>query len=240
MSPTVELGVSWPPVGIEAINPFELPLLNTVILLSSGATVTWAHHSLISGNRKGALVGTICTVILAVVFVLFQGVEYSTSSFTISDGAFGSVFYFSTGFHGLTFVAPTNLLIFIPLLCKAAGWKYLTIKSFSACFATWHEEDKMCNQIKSSALIVESNKKSIKLNKNFINWLVGFTDAEGNFNISLKGLQGNTYNSLILTFQIGLHKDDLYILEYIKDKLNCGNISKSSLFIAKAAAAPGG
>jgi cytochrome c oxidase subunit 3 len=88
-------------MGIEAINPFELPLLNTVILLSSGVTVTYAHHSLIQGNRKGALYGLVATVILAIVFTLFQGVEYTVSSFTISDGAFGSCFYFGTGFHGL-------------------------------------------------------------------------------------------------------------------------------------------
>lgn len=85
----------------------------------------------------------------------------------------------------------------------------------------------MCNQLKNSALVVESNKKSIKLDKNFIHWLVGFTDAEGNFHISLKGLQDNRYNSLNLIYQITLHKDNLYILEYIKDKLNCGSISKS-------------
>lgn len=101
LSPTVELGAQWPPMGIEAINPFELPLLNTVILLSSGVTVTYAHHSLIQGNRSGALYGLVATVILAIVFTLFQGVEYTVSSFTISDGAFGSCFYFSTGFHGL-------------------------------------------------------------------------------------------------------------------------------------------
>jgi cytochrome c oxidase subunit 3 len=88
-------------MGIEAINPFELPLLNTVILLSSGVTVTYAHHSLIQGNRSGALFGLVATVILAIVFTLFQGVEYTVSSFTISDGAFGSCFYFGTGFHGL-------------------------------------------------------------------------------------------------------------------------------------------
>jgi len=101
LSPTVELGAQWPPMGIEAINPFELPLLNTVILLSSGVTVTYAHHSLIQGNRSGALYGLLATVILAVIFTGFQGVEYSVSSFTISDGAFGSCFYFGTGFHGL-------------------------------------------------------------------------------------------------------------------------------------------
>jgi len=88
-------------MGIEAINPFELPLLNTVILLSSGVTVTYAHHSLIQGNRSGSLYGLVFTIILAVIFTAFQGVEYSVSSFTISDGAFGSCFYFGTGFHGI-------------------------------------------------------------------------------------------------------------------------------------------
>ena len=100
LSPTIELGAQWPPMGIEAVNPFELPLLNTVILLSSGVTVTYAHHSLIQGNRSGALDGLVATVLLALVFTGFQGVEYTVSSFTISDGAFGSCFYFGTGFHG--------------------------------------------------------------------------------------------------------------------------------------------
>jgi cytochrome c oxidase subunit 3 len=88
-------------MGIEAINPFELPLLNTVILLSSGVTVTYAHHSLIQGSRKGTLYGLVATVLLAIIFTALQGVEYTVSSFTISDGAFGSCFYFGTGFHGL-------------------------------------------------------------------------------------------------------------------------------------------
>jgi len=101
LSPTVELGAQWPPMGIEAVNPFELPLLNTVILLSSGATVTYAHHSLIKGDRAGSLYGLIGTVILAAIFTAFQGIEYTVSSFTISDGAFGTCFYFGTGFHGL-------------------------------------------------------------------------------------------------------------------------------------------
>ena len=88
-------------MGIESINPFELPLLNTIILLSSGVTVTYAHHSLIEGNRSGALNGTLLTILLALIFTGLQGVEYTVSSFTISDGTFGSCFYFGTGFHGL-------------------------------------------------------------------------------------------------------------------------------------------
>jgi cytochrome c oxidase subunit 3 len=110
LSPTIELGAQWPPMGIEAINPFELPLLNTVILLSSGVTVTYAHHSLIQGNRKGALYGLVCTVLLAIVFTALQGIEYTVSSFTISDGAFGSCFYFGTGFHGLHVMIGTAFL----------------------------------------------------------------------------------------------------------------------------------
>jgi len=97
LSPTVELGAQWPPLGIEAINAFELPLLNTVLLLASGVTITYSHHSLIQGIRNGALYGAVFTIILALVFTAFQGVEYSVSSFTLSDGAFGSCFYFGTG-----------------------------------------------------------------------------------------------------------------------------------------------
>jgi cytochrome c oxidase subunit 3 len=110
LTPTIELGSQWPPMGIDPINPFELPLLNTVILLSSGATITYAHHALIKGDRSGAIYGTIFTVGLAVIFTFFQGVEYSVSSFTISDGAFGTCFFFGTGFHGFHVIIGTIFL----------------------------------------------------------------------------------------------------------------------------------
>ena len=110
LSPTIELGANWPPVGIESINPFELPLVNTIILLSSGFTVTYAHHCLIQGDRKGALYGLLLTAILAFVFTDFQAVEYSVSFFSISDSIFGSCFYFGTGFHGLHVIIGTAFL----------------------------------------------------------------------------------------------------------------------------------
>jgi cytochrome c oxidase subunit 3 len=97
-------------MGIESINPFELPLLNTIILLSSGVTVTYAHHSLIQGNRSGALYGLIYTILLAIIFTLFQGIEYTVSSFTITDGTYASCFYFGTGFHGLHVMIGTAFL----------------------------------------------------------------------------------------------------------------------------------
>lgn len=110
LTPTVELGSQWPPMGIDPVNPFELPLLNTVILLSSGATITYAHHSLIKGQREGALYGSIITVILAAIFTVFQGIEYNVSSFTISDGVFGACFFFGTGFHGFHVIIGTIFL----------------------------------------------------------------------------------------------------------------------------------
>lgn len=110
LAPTVEVGAQWPPMGINAINPFELPALNTVILLASGVTVTYAHHSLIQGNRSGALYGLVFTLILATVFTICQGIEYTVSSFTISDGTYGSCFYFGTGFHGLHVIIGTAFI----------------------------------------------------------------------------------------------------------------------------------
>jgi cytochrome c oxidase subunit 3 len=97
-------------MGTEAINAFELPLLNTVILLSSGVTITYSHHSLIQGNRNGALHGALYTIVLAIIFTGLQGVEYTVSSFTLTDGAFGSCFYFGTGFHGLHVIIGTIFL----------------------------------------------------------------------------------------------------------------------------------
>lgn len=107
LAPTVELGAHWPPAGIDPLNPFEIPLLNTIILLSSGATVTYAHHSLIQGNRKETLLGIILTIILAIIFTGLQGLEYYEAGFTISDGAYGSTFFIATGFHGLHVIIGT-------------------------------------------------------------------------------------------------------------------------------------
>ena len=89
---------------------FELPLLNTVILLSSGATVTLSHHCLINGNRKGAIYGLIPTLILAIIFTILQGVEYYSAPFTIADSVFGCCFYFGTGAHGLHVLIGTIFL----------------------------------------------------------------------------------------------------------------------------------
>lgn len=100
LAPTVELGSQWPPASITALSPLAVPLLNTLLLVSSGATVTYGHHALIQKDRKGALVGVLATVVLAIAFTALQGLEYDVAGFTMADGAYGSCFFFSTGFHG--------------------------------------------------------------------------------------------------------------------------------------------
>lgn len=94
------MGGIWPPVGVVPLDPFSIPLLNTAILLSSGATVTWAHHGIISGNRKGAIISLGLTIILGLVFTGLQGMEYYQAPFTISDSVYGSTFFVTTGAHG--------------------------------------------------------------------------------------------------------------------------------------------
>jgi len=100
LAPSIELGGHWPPTGIAAVDYLGLPLANTVLLLSSGATVTYAHHAIMAGkDRRGAIVGLALTVILAVIFMGIQGFEYVESAFTIADGAFGTTFFASTRLH---------------------------------------------------------------------------------------------------------------------------------------------
>lgn len=141
LTPTPELGGSWPPLGLTPVNPFELPLLNTVILLSSGSTITYSHHALINGDRGAAILGAILTVILAIVFTLFQGVEYNECSFTMSDGAYGTCFFFGTGFHGFHVIIGT-IFIFVALVRMIRY--HLTINhhvGFEGSISYWHFVD---------------------------------------------------------------------------------------------------
>lgn len=110
LAPSIEIGSIWPPLGIEALNPFEVPLLNTAILLSSGATITWSHNAIISGDRKDTLLGLMFTVILGIIFTCLQVIEYYEATFTIADSVYGATFYVATGFHGLHVLIGTSFL----------------------------------------------------------------------------------------------------------------------------------
>lgn len=111
LAPTVEIGGIWPPKGIGVLDPWEIPLLNTLILLSSGAAVTWAHHAILAGKEKRAVYALVATVLLALVFTGFQGMEYYQAPFTISDSIYGSTFFLATGFHGFHVIIGTLFLI---------------------------------------------------------------------------------------------------------------------------------
>jgi heme/copper-type cytochrome/quinol oxidase subunit 3 len=99
-NPSPAIGGVWPPAYIVTLDPWKIPLLNTLILLSSGASVTWAHHSIVLGSKTQAIWALITTVVLAVIFTALQGYEYATAPFSISDSVYGSSFYMATGFHG--------------------------------------------------------------------------------------------------------------------------------------------
>nr|ATN41169.1 cytochrome c oxidase subunit 3 [Diptera sp. 69 LC-2017] len=111
LSPNIELGMLWPPMGIVPFNPFQIPLLNTVILLSSGLSVTWAHHSLMENNFSETSISLLLTIILGIYFSILQAFEYMEASFSISDSVFGSTFFMATGFHGLHVLIGTSFLI---------------------------------------------------------------------------------------------------------------------------------
>nr|QNV11643.1 cytochrome c oxidase subunit III [Platyptilia sp. DM741] len=110
LTPNIEIGMNWPPMGITPFNPFQIPLLNTVILISSGITVTWAHHALLKNNNSQMTQGIFITVMLGMYFSLLQLYEYIEAPFTIADSIYGSTFFMATGFHGIHVLIGTMFL----------------------------------------------------------------------------------------------------------------------------------
>jgi cytochrome c oxidase subunit 3 len=111
LAPSIEIGGVWPPKGLEVLNPFGLPLLNTLILLSSGATVTYAHYCIQNQDLKNGCIAFLATIFLAIVFTLFQAYEYVEAPFNLSDGIYASTFFVATGFHGLHVIIGTVFLM---------------------------------------------------------------------------------------------------------------------------------
>jgi cytochrome c oxidase subunit 3 len=115
ISPSIEIGQNWPPISITFFNPIRVPLLNTIILLSSGISITWSHHEILNNNFKNSKVSLVLTIFLGVVFTIFQLLEYLEAPFCISDSCFGSVFFLTTGFHGLHVIFG-SLFIFVSFI----------------------------------------------------------------------------------------------------------------------------
>jgi cytochrome c oxidase subunit 3 len=141
LSPSPDIGSLWPPLGIETINAWSVPLLNTIILLSSGATVTYAHHSIVFGNRKNAIDALIITIVLAIIFTALQAFEYIESTFSISDSVFGSTFYLSTGFHGIHVLIGTIFLLICTLRLINYHFTQQNHFGFEAAAWYWHFVD---------------------------------------------------------------------------------------------------
>jgi len=111
LSPNWDIGMIWPPTGVTPFNPAQVPLLNTIILLSSGVRVTWAHHAIIERNHSWGIQSLIITIILGGYFTFLQGVEYLEASFSIADSAYGASFFVTTGFHGAHVIIGTTFLV---------------------------------------------------------------------------------------------------------------------------------
>ena len=108
--PTAAIEGQWPPPGIVPFDPWGLPFLNTLILLTSGVTVTWAHHALIENNRQHLLQGLALTILLGATFTGVQAYEYAHAAFKFDGGIYPTVFFMATGFHGFHVIVGTIFL----------------------------------------------------------------------------------------------------------------------------------
>nr|QXP99391.1 cytochrome c oxidase subunit III [Eoscarta assimilis] len=134
--PTVEIGMTWPPKGISTFNPMQIPLLNTMILLSSGITITWAHHSLMEKNHLQTTQSLFFTIILGTYFSMLQAYEYYEATFTIADSIYGSTFFMATGFHGLHVIIGTTFIMIT--LMRHMMFHFSNIHHFGFEAAAWY------------------------------------------------------------------------------------------------------
>jgi len=135
---------SWPPAGVETLDPWHFPLINTLTLLTSGTTVTWAHHAIQTGDRKGAKIALALTVLLGLMFTSIQAYEYREilaenlffNPAAASSGLYGSAFFMATGFHGFHVIIGTIFLI-VCLIRLMAG-RFTPKKHFGFEAAAWY------------------------------------------------------------------------------------------------------
>lgn len=141
LAPTPEIGCTWPPSGIRPLNPFRVPLLNTAVLLASGVTVIWAHHSLIHAKRIDAIQALLFTVFLGAYFTFLQAGEYMVAPFTIADRVYGSTFFVATGFHGVHVLIGSSFLLICLLRTWTNHFSDIHHLGFEAAAWYWHFVD---------------------------------------------------------------------------------------------------
>ena len=140
-SDVAAVGGVWPPKGIEVLDPFVFPLLNTMILLLSGTTVTWAHHALIHDDRQGLKQGLWLTILLGLTFSSIQAFEYYHAEFAFAGNIFGSTFYMATGFHGFHVIIGTIFLMVCLFRAYRGDFTPTHHFGFEAAAWYWHFVD---------------------------------------------------------------------------------------------------
>nr|YP_009445993.1 cytochrome c oxidase subunit III [Trocnadella arisana]AMY96198.1 cytochrome c oxidase subunit III [Trocnadella arisana] len=141
LAPNIELGMMWPPMGIKSLNPMNIPLLNTIILLTSGMTITWAHHNILMKNFSKTYMSMLMTIMLGMYFTMIQMYEYIELSFSISDSAFGSTFFLMTGFHGIHVIIGTMFITNSLMRMNKLHFSKNHMVGFEAAAWYWHFVD---------------------------------------------------------------------------------------------------
>jgi len=136
LSPSIWIGAVWPPKGLPVLNPWLLPLFNSVILVSSGVSVTWAHRAIISGSRKDVIDSLLITILWGFLFTYCQFLEYINAPFSINDSAYGSIFFMATGFHGIHVLIGT--LFLLVCLIRHIYYQFLTEQHIGLEAAIWY------------------------------------------------------------------------------------------------------
>ena len=139
--PTEVVGGVWPPKGVKVFDAFDLPFLNTLILLTSGVTVTWAHHALREGNRRDVVRGLALTILLGISFTCVQAWEYSHAPFSFKGGIYPSTFFMATGFHGFHVIIGTTFLTVCFFRALNGHFKPDHHVGFEAAAWYWHFVD---------------------------------------------------------------------------------------------------
>jgi cytochrome c oxidase subunit 3 len=134
-------GGQWPPAGFEVFDPWHLPLLNTLILLTSGTTVTWAHHALLHNDRKGLVWGLTLTIVLGLLFTTVQAYEYSVAPFGFAGNIYGATFFMATGFHGAHVIIGTIFLTVCLVRALKGHFRPEQHFGFEAAAWYWHFVD---------------------------------------------------------------------------------------------------
>ena len=141
LSPNLELGRTWPPLGVKCFNPLGVPLLNRIVLLISGVRVTWSHHSVLRIQHKQAEIRLGVTVVLGYYFTFLQGLEYWEAPFSFRDGAYGSLFFIATGFHGLHVIVGSKFLLITLFRLHRGAFRYKHHTGFEVAAWYWHFVD---------------------------------------------------------------------------------------------------